>query len=428
MTPSQDASSPTATWRNVTCPFCGLLCDDLSVAHQDGRLRVLEGGCGRAEAGFGHPCEPATPLVDGQAAELDAAVQRAAAILRAARLPLYGGMGADVAGVRAVLELADRTGGVVDHMHGDGMIRNILAIQDAGWMVTTLTELANRADLLVFMGTDAVTHCPRFFERLIWHKESMFDLDTNRRQIVYLGQSLDSGPGHAPDGRAPTVLACDPARLGEVAGVMRALLAERPVQAPRVGGIAVTELQALVERMKKARYGVLLWSAGDLKLPHGELTVQTFCELVKDLNRLTRFSGLPLGGEDGATTFSQVCTWQTGFPLRVSFGSGHPVFDPWRFSTTHLLESGSADALMWISTFAAEPEPPAAGVPVIVLGRPGMTFAQPPAVYIPVGTPGLDHAGQLFRMDSVVTLPLQKLREAGLPSADQIIRAIQAAL
>lgn len=428
MTPPETTTTQSITHRNVTCPFCGLLCDDLVVENRDGRLQVQAGGCAKAETGFDRPSEPASPLMDGQAVGLNDAVQRAAAILRDAKLPLYSGMATDVAGVRAVLDLADRTGGVVDHMHGDGMLRNILAFQDAGWMTTTLTELRNRADLMVLMGTDAVARCPRFFERLIWNKNSMFDVDTGKREIVYLGQNLDTGPGRSPNGRAPTMISCDPARLGEVTGVLRALLAERPLQAPRVAGVAVTELKQLAERMKKARYGVLVWSAGELKQPQGELTVQAFCELVKDLNRITRCSGLPLGGEDGTTTFTQVCTWQTGYPLRVGFGQGHPMYDPWRFSTAQLLAAGSTDALLWIAAFTADTAPPVSSAPTIVLGRPGLSFAQPPAVYIPVGTPGLDHRGYLCRVDSVVTLPVQKLRDAGLPSVDEVIRSIHTAL
>lgn len=421
-------ATPPPTHRNAVCPFCGLLCDGLTVEETAGRLRVIAGGCTRADAGFGQTFAPSTPMVDGAESTLDAAVQRAAVILRQAALALYGGMATDVDGARAVLDLADRTGGIVDHMHGDSMLRNILAVQDAGWMVTTLTEVRNRADLLVFMGTDAVARCPRFFDRLVWNHETMFDTDPGTREVVYLGRNLDTAPGAAPDGRAPTVIPCDPAHLGEVAGVLRALLAERPIQASDIAGITMAELRALAARMQKARYGVLAWSAGDLVQPYAELTVEAICGLVKDLNRTTRFSGLPLGGEDGATTFTQVCTWQTGYPLRVGFGHGHPVYDPWRFGTAHLLADGGVDALLWTSAFSSDAAPPGCTATTIVLGRPGMTFAQPPAVYVPVGTPGLDHAGQLSRVDSVVTLPLRQLRDVGLPSVAQVVRAIHAAL
>jgi formylmethanofuran dehydrogenase subunit B len=57
-----------------------------------------------------------------------------------------------------------------------------------------------------------------------------------------------------------------------------------------------------------------------------------------------------------------------------------------------------------------------------------MPGAPEPAVFIPVGTPGLDHAGHLFRTDRVVALPLAGLRTSRLPSVAQAIEAIEGAL
>ena len=45
-------------------------------------------------------------------------------------------------------------------------------------------------------------------------------------------------------------------------------------------------------------------------------------------------------------------------------------------------------------------------------------------VYIPVGIPGMDHTGNLFRADGVINLPLKKLRDSGSESAAGIIRKI----
>ena len=48
---------------------------------------------------------------------LDAAIAEAARLLGASRLPVIAGLGTDVAGARAAIALAQRLGGVVDHMH-----------------------------------------------------------------------------------------------------------------------------------------------------------------------------------------------------------------------------------------------------------------------------------------------------------------------
>ena len=63
-----------------------------------------------------------------------------------------------------------------------------------------------------------------------------------------------------------------------------------------------------------------------------------------------------------------------------------------------------------------------------MLGTPGLKLAKPPEVFIPIGTPGVDHAGRLVRVDNVVSLPLKNLGRSELPSAASIFSAIEAAL
>ena len=145
------------TYDNVTCPFCGLLCDDLQVTRTGSTLKV-NNGCPRAVAGFQRPLPAAKPLVRGSEVSFDEAVKAAAGLVREAKLPLYGGMASDVAGARAVLSIADRTCGVLDHALSEGQYRNFRVVQTSGWIMSTLTEVRNRADLLLIVGTD-VTSC-----------------------------------------------------------------------------------------------------------------------------------------------------------------------------------------------------------------------------------------------------------------------------
>ena len=180
--------------------------------------------------------------------------------------------------------------------------------------------------------------------------------------------------------------------------------------------------------MRAAKYGVVAWAAPDLDFPHAELTLQALCELVKDLNRDTRWSGLPLGGSDGDITVDAVSLWQTGFGLRAAFGVGGPGQDLHQHATARLLASGEADALVWVSSFDPARTPPATTAPTVVLGHAAMTLPVAPAVFIPVGTPGVDHAGHLFRTDRVVALPLAAQRASTLPSVAEALEAIGAAL
>ena len=123
-----------------------------------------------------------------------------------------------------------------------------------------------------------------------------------------------------------------------------------------------------------------------------------------------------------------VCGWQSGYPLRVSFESGKPEHDAFRFSIPRMIASNEGDLLIWVSSFTPELTPPATTIPTIVLGTPGLALTSPPAVFIPVGTPGVDHAGRLIRCDNVVSLPLRDLQRSQLPRAADVLAAIESAL
>jgi formylmethanofuran dehydrogenase subunit B len=83
---------------------------------------------------------------------------------------------------------------------------------------------------------------------------------------------------------------------------------------------------------------------------------------------------------------------------------------------------------VWIASISPELSPPKTDLPTIVLGTPGLKLAKEADVFIPVGTPGVDHAGRLVRVDNVVSLPLKNLGRADLPIAADVLAAIVAAL
>jgi formylmethanofuran dehydrogenase subunit B len=408
---------------DVTCPFCGLACDDLVVSVSGGRIIVRENGCGISIPAFeGSAPAETTPRVGGRGASLSEAAAEAARLLRWAREPLFAGLATDVAGARAVAQLAERCGGILDHMNSTAGMRNMLALQDRGWITTTLAEVRNRADFLVVAGSDIGRRFPRFYERCLANRATLFS-EERRCEIVFLGAMLPEGmPRQEPP---PRLVPCDASRLHEAFAVLRALVAGRTLEASEAAGAPIATWRELADRMLAARYGVIAWAAADFDVPHAELTVLALSELVKDLNRTTRFSGLPLGGSDGDITADAVHIWQTGFGSRTGYGGGHPEYDPYHLSIERLLARGEADVLLWVSAFDASRRPPASAVPTVVLGRSGMIFEQEPAVFIPVGIPGLDHAGHMFRTDRVVALPLRRLRPSALPSVAEAAAAIE---
>ena len=424
-----DSPAENSTSR-VTCPGCGLLCDDVVVAVEGNKLQVRENGCSKSVTFFeqANVQQPA-PRISGKPAKLEDALGKAAEILHEARQPLISGLGTEVYGMRTVLELADHIGATFDHMNSEAVMRNVLAMQNSGWQTTTLTEVRNRADLVLIIGGDIVSRYPRFFERTVWNKESMFGQDTAARDIIYLGgPDIDITAGISPRGIKPSTIPCANHDLPTVIAALLAIATGKDLHTDKVAGIPVTDLQHLVTRLAAADYSVIVWASADLDFPHADLTVHKIAELIAHFNHTTRCSGLPLGGSEGDLTANQVSSWISGYPVRSSFKRGYPEYDPYRFSTSRQLDAGEADVLVWISTFNPERMPQENQGPSIVIGHPDMKMVREPDVFIPVGIPGVDYAGIMFRSDSAVSLPLTKLRNSPLPSLRQVLDGIRAQL
>ncbi|WP_333687810.1 formylmethanofuran dehydrogenase subunit B [Methylococcus capsulatus] len=414
-------------WENVPSPFCGIASDDLRIEVCGSSVRVLANGDAVTVPGFERPVTDTAPRIAGEPASLEDAVRRAAEILKEARLPVFSGFGTDVNDTRAALALIDKVRGIFDQARAAGGVRNLLALADSGWIATTLAEVKNRVEVLLVFGSDVEATFPRFFERFVWNRETLFGQDPARREVICVGRAPSGDAAVSPDGRRPQVVECDPRHLPELAAALSALARGASLQAETVGGIPVVVLRGIVERLRRSSYSVVTWVAGQLDFAHADLTVQQVCQMVALLNKETRAAVLPLGGQDGDRTASQVCAWLTGYPTRVSFARGFPEYDPYLNDASRLLKDGEADALVWVSSLSPAP-PPAAEVPTVVIGRSGMQFDEEPEVYIPVGVPGIDHAGHMYRCDNVVAMPLYALRDCGLTTAAAVLAAIERSL
>ena len=419
-------ASDRPTYSDVVCPFCGLGCDDLTVAVEEEapcKLAVCSTDCPVARERFSYtpPAEP--PRVAGGPVPLEDAVRAAASALGAAQAPLVAGLGTDIDGTRAALALAGRVGAVVDHALSDGLYRNLAVLQRTGWITTTLAELRNRCDLVVVAGPDPAALHPRLFERWVVPTPA-FQTPPSREVVFLCGEPLDTTRATLA-GLPVTALSGDPARVGDAAAALAAALSD-PSRASGAAGIAAGDIAALAERLLKARYAVVAWAASALAGPHADLTVERLVRLVRDVNRHTRCAGLPLVGHDNVVGANQVCAWQFGVPLRTSLAGGVPVHDPYRFNWERFVEV--ADLVLWISSFRPEIPSFPAGKPVVALAPPGTVFPDEPAVFIPVGAPGIDHPGHVFRSDTVVALRVRGLIDRGLPDVATVLKAIAAAL
>lgn len=401
------------TATSVTCPFCGLVCDDLVLS--EGGIDTR--GCALAATGFRRGDAARFPhAVAGTPADLATAAAEAARLLKAARVPLFHGLTVDLHGVRALLALAERAGGVVDHLASAPLLANAAVARASGWVTATFAEISNRADVILLVGGDPAGTFPRFHERLVRNKTPLY---RDAPVLAYLG-SVEAA---VPDGAATLRALVPRARLLDALGALAVgLQGRRPTPAADRPDDAIA---AIAERLAAARYGAIVWHPASFAPDDAELAVERIAAMLRHLNLKTRCVGLPLGGSGNGIGAMQAALWQAGWPLRLGFGDGTPRHDPWRFDARRLLESGEADLLLWAATLTPAP-PPATEIPIIAIVADDVVLAKPAAVEIRVGIPAIDHAGAMFRADTVIALKLQATRPSDRPSVADAARAILA--
>ena len=402
------------TTTSVTCPFCGLVCDDL-VLFEGG---IDTHGCALAAAGFRRGDAARLPhRVAGAPADLAAAAAEAARLLKAARLPLFHGLAVDLHGIRALLALAECAGGAVDHLASGPLLANAAVVRASGWVTATFAEIANRADVILLVGGDPADAFPRFHERLVRNPTPLYR--EGAPVLAYLGPAAA-----APPGGAATLRALVPrTRLLDALGALAMRLQGRqPAPAPDRPDDAIA---TIAEQLAAARYGAIVWHPASFAPDDAELAVERIAAMLRHLNVKTRCVGLPLGGSGNGVGAMQAALWQAGWPLRLGFGDGTPRHDLWRFDARRLLASGEADLLLWATTLVAD-APPATDRPLIAIVSDDIVLEKPADVEIRVGIPAIDHAGAVFRSDTVIALPLQATRPSDRPSVGDAVQAILA--
>ena len=417
-------------FEHVTCPHCGLLCDDLVIEVNELTLQlqnIKESYCQQAFADASLTATDTPSVRIGtESASLEQAIAKAAELLRASTQPLISGLIADIQTCREAIALGEKVRGVVDHANGRGIRSATGVMQRIGEVKTTLAEVRNRADCVVIIGNGVLNRFPRLAKRILMPAKTLGNESTSQKNIFILDIKANDGTAANQGLEHANYLQFGMPLLESVVYKLQEVVTK-----PRRGFTTIDDdtrhLMELHDTINNSGYTTFIWAGAEFNSETAQHTIQAITETIKQLMLTKRCVGLPLGGSKGEISANQVATWQTGVALPVAFMSGVPVHDPVRFDGANMLANQEADCLVWVATYNSADQPPVTDVPTIVLGHPKMKCADA-TVYIPTGVTGIDFRGLACRTDGVATLPLQKIRRSTLPHASDILRKITQAL
>lgn len=417
---------------DATCTFCGCVCDDitLSVDQQENKIVKAQSACVLGKAWFfnHHIEDRPEATIDGQPVSYDQALDKAAEILLNAKMPVtYGLSDTTCEAQRVAVAITDWVGGTVDTTtsvcHGPSGI----AFQGVGEVTCTLGEIKNRADFLIYWGGNPAESHPRHFTKYSLMPKGEFVPQGRKDRYAVLVDVRKTKSAKAVD----QFLQLKPRSDFELAWSLR-LIAKGIEPDPSVEektGISIQTLTELVERMKAAKFGAILFGMG-LTMTRGKhLNSEAILSLARDMNDYTRFVAKPMRGHGNVTGADNVVTWSTGYPFGVHLGRGYPRFNPGEFTTTDLLARGEADVAMIIasdpmSNFCQAARDHFKTIPSIVLDPKLSDTARVATVAFTTATYGINVPGTVYRMDDV-PIPLRPAFESPYLSDLEILRGIE---
>lgn len=415
---------------DVLCPFCGALCDDIIVEVEDNKIIEVKEAC---ETGvskmMGHE-RIATPMIreDGKLRETtyEEAINKTAEILVNSLRPLMYGWGsttceADEKGV----ELAEELGAIIDNTTSVCHGPSILALQNVGLPSCTLGQIKNRADLIIYWGSNQAEAHPRHMSKYTSFPKGFFTKEGKKGKYVMVFDVRKTTTAEVAD----DFIKVAPGEDYHMLSALRMILAGGEDVVPScVGGVPKEKLIEIVERMKNTRFGVLFFGMGLTQSKGRPYNVANAISLVRELNAHTKFVIMPMRGHYNVAGFNQVCAWTTGFAFAVDFARGQPWYNPGETSTVDVLNREECDSALIVASDPAAHFPRKsvehlANIPLIQIDPCPSLTTELADVVMPAAIAGIEVEGTAYRMDGV-PLRLRKLIEPSHLSDEEILSRI----
>ncbi|MCP1663029.1 MAG: formylmethanofuran dehydrogenase subunit B [Methanocalculus sp. MSAO_Arc1] len=397
---------------DITCPFCGTLCDDLEVELSDDGKKILEvyHACAIGAEKILHSqaedrlTRPRMQAEDGTWKEVsyDEAAKYTAKILCDAKKPLMYGWSSTSCEAQSVgHEIAEAVGGMVDNTatvcHGPSLI----AVQDVGLPTCTLGEAMNRADVVVFWACNPAHAHPRHMSRYSIYPRGFFTGKgaKSRKVVVIDPRKTDTAS------LADAHLQIEQGRDYELLSALR--IAFRGEKLPdSVAGIPKDQIYGAAELLKSARFVIIYFGMGVTQSRGKNHNIDIAIAVTRDLNDYTKASIMPMRGHYNVTGSGEVLGWQFGYPFCVDLSRGFARYNPGETSSNDLLIRDEVDAAFIIGSdpgahFPMSSVQKIAQLPSVAIDPHLTPTTAVCKLHVPVAFVGVEVGGSAYRMDNV---------------------------
>jgi formylmethanofuran dehydrogenase subunit B len=415
---------------HVVCAFCGCDCDDIRITVEGEKITQVQNACALGKAWFlnhGSKCALPVARIEGRTVDLEEGIEEAARYLAVSRYPLIYGLSSTCCEAqRSAVALAEDLGGCIDCCTSVCHGPSGMALQGVGEPTCTLGEVKNRADLVIYWGSNPGESHPRHMARYAVTAKGMFTPQGRKNRTVILVDVRPTASAKAAD----LFLQINPGMDFEALWALQALVKGQELEKEAITGIGLTldQLKDLADKMMHCKFGVLFVGQGLTQTRGKHFNTSAAFLLVRALHQHTKFAIMPMRGHGNVAGIDNVLAWQTGYPFGVNFSLGYPRFNPGEYTVVDVLSRSEADAALVI---AADPVSNLPGkavrrlkeIPTITLDTHESETTRFARVAFTTATGGIHTEGTVYRMDNV-PLRLRKILSSPYPSDETVIQRL----
>lgn len=395
---------------NCSCSYCGNNCDDITYLLKNKKIVGVRHACRLGASKVINDLDQRllNPLIRNEDNILeettwDVALDKITDLLIESRRPLLYGWGeTSVEAIKKGVSVAQLTGAVMDNQSTICHGTSIQAFQNVGHPVMTLGEVKNRADVIIYVGTNPMDDHPRHLSRYTTFPEGFFRKGGRSDRTIITIDPKYSNTAKVSD----KWIQIDMDEDYEFFNTLKMIVNGQDITAETVSGVPVDEIYELAETMKRAECGALFFGLGISQTLAKQRNVGILIQLVQDLNKYSKWGMLPMRGFFNVNGFNITMTTETGYPYGVDFSRGYPRYMIGETTTIDLLNRREIDLFMSIEADACIQFPGYSvkhltNIPVVQISTHWTPATELSDIVLPSTRVGVETEGTGYRMDSI---------------------------
>ncbi|MHA1489983.1 MAG: formylmethanofuran dehydrogenase subunit B [Promethearchaeota archaeon] len=424
--------------KRITCSGCSLLCDDIIVKSDGLYIDEIIGACLKGKERFDQITAKnrfLAPMIrknnELEKVSWDEALNKVAEILNKSSKPLlYGFSSVSCEAQLKGIELAKKINGFLDSNSTicQGKVLNIS--KETGITLTTLTEVINKADLLILWGANAAESIPRLLNKTIFSR-GKFRMTGREIKTLIIIDPVKTASFNVMGVRDIALQIKPDKDLDLIRALKEECCYENSIPSGGVAGLDQFDLKRLLLQLNGAEYGVVFIGQGLLRPQSNIQVIKELLELIEMINEKQqkgRISVMMLGGHFNMAGFEHVALSITGKNHGLKFSDGKIVDTS--ETVVSIVQKEDFDCSIIVGTdpishFPRELSSKLTSKPIIVLENRKSATTYLAEVVLPTAITGIESGGLAYRIDQV-PVELKKIVNPpnNIPSDQELLNQI----